>query len=176
MEGGDFERWLQQELQHQAVRKSGPSPQPEQSQYHAAYLQGGPHMSVLVKALVKAAAVVTGKGAIGLTVAALAIGGAGTEAAITRSANPANWGQQVVQQVQKCKDALAPGSHGIGKCVNTFANKHGTQVSSGDRASGARENLPTSHPTGPPTNHHTGPPTSHPGPSNHPGGRPSSTP
>jgi hypothetical protein len=49
-------------------------------------------------------------------------------------------------------------------------------VSSGDRASGARENLPTSHPTGPPTNHHTGPPTSHPGPSNHPGGRPSSTP
>jgi hypothetical protein len=168
VEGGDFERWLRQELQHLAVRKSGPSPMPAQAQYHAAYLQGGAHVSFLVKALVKAATVVSAKGAIGLTVAALAIGGAGAAAAITGSANPTNWGQQVVQQIQKCKDVLAPSSHGIGKCVSSFANNHGKQVSSEHRANGASGN--------PPTNHPTGPPTSHPGPNNHPGGRPSSTP
>ena len=161
MEGGDFERWLEQQLQNQAVKQSGPSPLPAQAQYHSAYLQGGPHMSVLAKAVT----VVSAKGAIGLAVAALAIGTVGAEAAITGSANPANWGQQVVLQVQKCKDALAPGSRGIGDCVSTFAKQHGPQVSSEHRASGARENSngqPTSHPTGPPTSH--------------PGGKPSSTP
>jgi hypothetical protein len=161
VEGGDFERWLEQQLQNQAVKQSGPSPLPAQAQYHSAYLQGGPHMSVLAKAVT----VVSAKGAIGLAVAALAIGTVGAEAAITGSANPANWGQQVVLQVQKCKDALAPGSHGIGDCVSTFAKQHGPQVSSEHRASGARENSngqPTSHPTGPPTSH--------------PGGKPSSTP
>jgi hypothetical protein len=122
-------------------------------------------MSVLANAV----AVVSGKGAIGLAVAALAIGGVSAEAAITGSVNPQNWGQQVVKQVQTCKDALAPGSHGIGACVSTFANQHGKQVSADHRASGARGNAPTDHPTGPPT--------SHPGkPSSHPGGRPSSTP
>jgi hypothetical protein len=161
VEGGDFERWLEQQLQNQGVKQSGPSPLPAQAQYHSAYLQGGPHMSVLAKAVT----VVSAKGAIGLAVAALAIGTVGAEAAITGSANPANWGQQVVLQVQKCKDALAPGSHGIGDCVSTFAKQHGPQVSSEHRASGARENSngqPTSHPTGPPTSH--------------PGGKPSSTP
>ncbi len=109
--------------------------------------------------LAKAAAVVSTKGAVGLAVAALAIGAAGVaaEAAITGSANPSNWGQQVVQQVDKCKDALAPGSHGIGECVSTFASQHGKAVSSEHRASEARENAP-------------GQPTSH------PGGKPSGTP
>jgi len=160
--GNGFERWLEQELQKQAVKQSGPSPVPTQSKYHAAYLQGGLHMSILGHA----ASVVSAKGAIGLTVAALAVGGVTAEAAITGSANPGDWGHQVVQQVQTCKDALAPGSHGIGQCVSTFAKQHGPDVSSEHRASGARQN----HPTGPPTTHPTGPPTSH------PGGRPSSTP
>jgi len=159
--GDGFDQWLEQQLQTQAVKQSGPSPMPAQAQYHAAYLQGGPHMSVLAKA----ATVVSAKGAIGLAVAALALGTAGAEAAITGTTNPANWGQQVVQQVQKCKDALAPGSHGIGDCVSTFAKQHGQQVSSEHRASGARENT-----HGQPTDHPTGQPTSH------PGGKPSGTP
>src|SRR5260370_37192446 len=120
--------------------------------------------------LAHAACVVSAKGAIGLAVAALAVAaaGVGAEAAITGSANPSNWGQQVVQQVDKCKDALAPGSHGIGECVSTFANQHGKQESSKhssgarEHASDARTNHPTEHPTGPPTSH--------------PGGKPSATP
>lgn len=127
--------------------------------------------------LANAATVVSVKGAIGIAVAVLAIGGVSAEAAITGSTNPQNWGQQVVKQVQTCKDALAPGSHGIGACVSTFANKHGKQVSADHRASGARGNQPTDHPTGPPTSHPGGQPSSHPGqPSSHPGGRPSATP
>ena len=122
-------------------------------------------MSVLAQAL----AVVSGKGAVGLAVAALAVGAAGVagEAAITGSANPGDWGQQVVQQVQTCKDALTPGSHGIGHCVSTFANQHGKDVSSEHKASGARQTPPA---------HTPGPPTSHPGPSSHPGGKPTSVP
>jgi len=160
--GGGFDRWLEQQLQTQAVKQSGPSPMPAQAQYHAAYLQGGPHMSVLAHAV----SAVSAKGAIGLTVAALALGTAGAEAAITGSPNPSNWGQQVVQQVQKCKDALAPGSHGIGECVSTFASQHGKQVSSDHRASPERGD----HTPGARTDHPTGPPTSH------PGGKPSGTP
>jgi len=160
--GDGFDRWLEQQLQTQAVKQSGPSPMPAQAQYHATYLQGGPHMSALAHAV----SVVSAKGAIGLTVAALALGTAGAEAAITGSASPSNWGQQVVQQVQKCKDALAPGSHGIGECVSTFASQHGKKVSSDHRASPARGD----HTPGAPTDHPTGPPTSH------PGGKPSGTP
>ena len=55
-----------------------------------------------------AASVVSAKGAIGLTVAALAVGGAGAEAAITDSANPGDWGQQVVQQYRR-EDRGRPG-------------------------------------------------------------------
>ena len=119
--------------------------------------------------LAKAASLVSAKGAVGLTVAVLAVGAAGvtSEAAITGSANPSDWGQQVVQQVDKCKAALAPGSHGIGQCVSTFAKQHGTQVSADHRASPARQNV-GSHTAGPPAN---------PGkPSSAPGGKPSSVP
>src|SRR5260370_25886056 len=85
VESGDgFDRWLEQQLQTQAVKQSGPSPMPAQAQYHASYLQGGPHMSVLAHA----GSAVSAKGAIGLTVAALALGTPGAEAAITRSAHP----------------------------------------------------------------------------------------
>ncbi|MHB8589477.1 MAG: hypothetical protein ACYDA0_11575 [Candidatus Dormibacteraceae bacterium] len=172
VESGDgFDRWLEQQLQNHSVQQSGPSPIPAQAQYHAAYLQGGPHMSVLAHA----AALVSTKGAVGLAVALLAVGSAGvaSEAAITGSASPSKWGQQVVQQVDTCKDALKPGTHGIGKCVSTFAKQHGKQVSSDHRASPGRENTsgaPSDHTTGQPTSHPTGPPT------NHPGGKPTSNP
>src|SRR5260370_40566047 len=120
--------------------------------------------------LAHAASVASAKGAIGLAVAALAVAaaGVGAEAAITGSANPSNWGQQVVQQVDKCKDALAPGSHGIGECGSTVANQHGQKEGS-KHASGAREHASDAR-TNRPTEHPTGPPTSH------PGGKPSATP
>ncbi|HLQ14671.1 MAG TPA: hypothetical protein VK256_02270 [Candidatus Eisenbacteria bacterium] len=168
VESGDgFDRWLEQQLQNEAAKAGGPSPVPAQAQYHVAYLQGGLHMSVLAKAV----ALVSTKAAIGIAVAVVAVGAAAvaTEAAVTGSANPGNWGQQVVQQVDKCKAALAPGSHGIGECVSTFAKQHGPAVSSEHRASEAREHRatdarehnpgqPPSHPTGKPTNRPSGPP------------------
>ena len=76
----------------------------------------------------------------GFAVGALAAAGAtaATEAAITGSLNPNDWGQQVVAQVQKCKAALQPGQHGIGQCVSAFAKQHGPLVSADHRASNAR--------------------------------------
>lgn len=151
---------------------------PAQARYHSAYLLGlgGAHVSVLAKA----GLLVSTKGAIGFAVAAFALGAAGAEAAITGSVNPTNWGQQVVIQVDACKDALLPGTHGIGECVSTFANQHGNQhgkqVSSDHRASPARQNnpgSPTDHSTGRPTSHPTGPPNGHPTP--HAGGKLTST-
>jgi hypothetical protein len=80
------------------------------------------------------------KAATGFAVAAFAVVAAAavTEAAITGSADPANWGQQVRQQVIACKAALETGEHGIGKCVSAFASQHGQATSA--RASGARLN------------------------------------
>ncbi len=80
------------------------------------------------------------KAATGFAVAALAVvaAAAATEAAITGSADPSNWGQQVRQQVIACKAALASGEHGIGQCVSAFASQHGQEMSG--RASGARLN------------------------------------
>src|SRR5436309_8913497 len=114
------------------------------------------------------ASLISAKGTAGLAVAVRAVGAAGatTETVVTGSANPSNWGQQVVKQVQTCKGALAPGSHGIGECVSTFANQHGKQVSSQHQASGARTNHPsaTDHPSA----------TNHPSATDHPGGKPTS--
>ena len=71
-----------------------------------------------------ASAAIVAKLATGFVVAALATAGA-TEAAITGSLNPADWGQQVKQQVSSCKAALPPGDHGIGACVSSFAAQRG---------------------------------------------------
>ena len=81
------------------------------------------------------------KATTGFAVAVVAIlaAAAVTEAAITGSADPANWGQQVRQQVIACKAALKSGEHGIGQCVSAFAKQHGDTVSD-QRASGARLN------------------------------------
>lgn len=73
----------------------------------------------------------------GFAIGALAAAGA-TEAVVTGSPNPANWGQQVVAQVAKCKAALQTGQHGIGQCVSAFARQHGEQQQADHRASGAR--------------------------------------
>jgi hypothetical protein len=79
----------------------------------------------------------------GFAVAALAMAGAGvtTEVATTGSLNPSDWGQQVTQQVQTCKDTLrASGVRGIGQCVSAFAKQHGKAVSAEHRNSDARTN------------------------------------
>lgn len=81
--------------------------------------------------------------ATGFAVAAMAATAAvaATEVAITGSVNPANWGQQVTQQVADCKASAARlGVHGIGQCVSQFANQHGKAVSDAHKASAAREN------------------------------------
>jgi uncharacterized membrane protein YgcG len=129
--GGDpFDLWLGQELKQHAQAQGGPSPMPAQAQYHTAYLKGM-HMPFLAKV----AAVLTTKAAIAVTAGVVAVGAASvSEAVITGSVNPADWGKQVVQQVQKCEAALAPGTHGIGQCVSSFASQHGKQVSSQHRA------------------------------------------
>jgi hypothetical protein len=170
--GSGFERWLEQQLQNEVAKSPGPSPAPTQAQYHAAYLQGGLHMSFLAKA----ASVVSTKGAIGLAAAVLAVGAAGVavEASATGSADPTNWGQQVVQQVDKCKDALAPGSHGIGQCVSTFAKQHGKKVSADHRASGARGSASGARLNG--SDHTPGPPANPGKPSGNPGGKPNNVP
>jgi hypothetical protein len=129
-QGGDsFDQWLGQQLQQHASARSAPSPIPAQARYHAAYVQAGVHVPVLAKV----AAVLTTKAAIAVTFGVLAVAAAG-EAVVTGSINPVDWGQQVVQQVQKCKDALAPDSYGIGDCVSSFASKHGKNVSDEHRA------------------------------------------
>ncbi|MFI5283499.1 MAG: hypothetical protein ACHQ0J_10300 [Candidatus Dormibacterales bacterium] len=142
--GDTFDGWLERQLHTEARRVPGPEPAPGQARYHAAYLRRELQVSVFAKAV----AVVGANGAFAILAGALAVSAAGVagEASITGSLNPAIWGQQVVQQVQTCKDALTPGSHGIGECVSTFAQQHGQQVGAGHQASGARQNTPK--PTG----------------------------
>ena len=89
------------------------------------------------------------KAAAGGAVAALVTGGAVAAAAVTGSTNPANWGQQVVQAVQDCKDGrVSPGSQaasasrGIGQCVSAFARQHGEQQRAEHEAQGAPSDKP----------------------------------
>ncbi|HEY8950932.1 MAG TPA: hypothetical protein VIP78_00015, partial [Candidatus Dormibacteraeota bacterium] len=129
--GGDFfDKWLGQQLQQHASASEGPSPMPLQAQYHAAHAQAAGHVPFLAKV----AALLSTKAAIGVAASVLVVSAAGSEAVITGSFNPSDWGTRVVQQVNKCKDALAPGSHGIGQCVSSFASQHGKQVSGERRA------------------------------------------
>ncbi len=71
----------------------------------------------------------------GVAVAAAAVTVAG--AVTTGSLNPAVWGQQVSDQVVKCKQQIAnSGQQGIGDCVSPFASQHGVTVSSAARHHG----------------------------------------
>lgn len=165
--GGDsFDQWLGQQFQLHAAAHSAPSVLPAQAQYHAASVSGALHATLLTKL----AAVATTKAAIGLTVGALAVGAAGVgEAAITGSINPADWGQQVVKQVQKCKAALVPGTHGIGQCVSAFASQHGKKVSADQPAKPTPGQGKGHTPEVPPVKSHPTPPGHvHPTPTDHP--------
>jgi len=142
-----FDQWLGQQLQQHASAVKGPSPFPAQAQYNAA---DALHMPFLAKV----GAVLSTKAAIAVTASVLAVSAAGAgEAAITGSANPGDWGKQVVQQVNSCKDALVPGSHGIGQCVSSFASQHGKKVSSEHRTTpAATPSHGPNHTPGPPVN------------------------
>jgi hypothetical protein len=129
-----FDQWLGQQLQQHASAVAGPSPVPAQAQYHAAYVKGAHRVPFLAKV----AALLSTKAAIGVAASVLTVSAAGAgEAVITGSVNPSDWGKQVVQQVNTCKDALAPGSHGIGQCVSSFASQHGKTVSGEHKAAPA---------------------------------------
>jgi hypothetical protein len=97
-----------------------------------------------------AGAALAAKVATGFAFGVLAAAGAtaATEASITGSLNPNDWGQQVVQQVEKCKAALQPDQHGIGQCVSAFAKQHGPAVSQDHRASPGRTNPGKGHDNG----------------------------
>jgi hypothetical protein len=84
-----------------------------------------------------AAKVITGFAAVVLATTAAA---AATEATVTGSLNPADWGQQVKHQVATCKAELKTGQHGIGACVSAFAKQHGDLVSNQHPANGTPEN------------------------------------
>ena len=156
--GGDsFDSWLGEQLQHHASVSEGQSPAPVQAKYHAAHVAAG-RMSFLAKV----AALITTKAAIGVAASVLVASAAGSEAIITGSVNPTDWGQQVVKQVNKCKDALTPGSHGIGQCVSSFASQHGKQVSADHRATPTPGHGQAQRTPGPPVN------TVHPTPPVHP--------
>ena len=160
--GGDsFDQWLGQQLQQHASVLAGPSPLPMQAQYDAAHVQRR------LPFLAKVAAVLSTKAAVGVAASMLVVAAAGSEAVITGSVNPSDWGKQVVQQVNKCKDALAPGSHGIGRCVSSFASQHGKKVSADHRAT-PTPGHGSDHTPGPPANkvHPTTP--AHPTPPVHP--------
>jgi PPE-repeat protein len=140
-----FDVWLERELTQAASAQSGPHPLPSQARYKAASLQPNSLMNFVL--VVRSLA--SNKAAAAAAVAVLAVVAVGgvAEAAITGSVDPSNWGHQVVQQVQKCQAALAPGSHGIGECVSSFASQHGKRESGTNAA-----NHDPKHTPAPPTN------------------------
>lgn len=106
----DFERWLTGELNSTL---GGLSPR---SRALAAFRGGpAPRRGVTLKAGALAVAAVLVTSGVALA--------AGT--AITGTPNPTAWGRQVSEQVESCKQQLKPGEHGIGKCVSSFAKRHG---------------------------------------------------
>jgi len=121
----DLERELEQEL-HRVLDPIAALPIPARRQ---------PQTRTALRALLGGAgAALTVKVLTGVAVAAAAVTVAG--AATTGSLNPADWGQQVTQQVADCKKQLADGQHGIGACVSSFASQHGSDVASAARQHG----------------------------------------
>ena len=121
----DLERELEQEL-HRVLDPIAARPIPARRA-----IQGHRTLKTLMGG---AGAALTIKVLTGVAVAAAAVTVAG--AATTGSLNPADWGQQVKQQVSNCKSQLAAGDHGIGDCVSGFASQHGAAVASAARHHG----------------------------------------
>lgn len=130
-----FDLTVGRQLRRYASAQSGPSPLPAQARYHGAFMKG----RIRLPLVAKVGALVTTKAAIALSAGILVVGATSAgETVITGSINPSDWGKQVVIQVEGCKAALVPGSHGIGQCVSSFASQHGKQRSA------EHHNTPTS--------------------------------
>ncbi len=133
---GDFEQWLERELQLHAASAQGPSPRAAQPAYRAASRRGGKSLTT---------SGILGKGAAGLVAAVLTVGGGSAVAmAATGSHNPGELAQSVAQIVEGCKDTVrtddhdkkgatdvdthaasaARNNHGIGECVSDQVNKN----------------------------------------------------
>jgi hypothetical protein len=176
----NFDRWLEDELGNRldsvdpgyvAPRYLESSTPPRRGRL-AGLLAGLPLPALLTTKVAAASMVVLAATGTGVAV----------KTATTGTPNPLVWGQQVKDQVQKCKDALPAGQHGIGKCVSEFATQHGSTSSesgtgsssdsAGDNGKGNANGQPTSHPTsqGKSDSHATpqGKSDSHPTPPPHP--------
>jgi hypothetical protein len=138
----DLDSQLEHDLQWHVGQLSGPSPRVSQSAYEAAFLKAsrpGFRSSL--------ASAVSSKAAVGLAVAALAVGGGSlAAAAATGSSDPGVWGKTVTAAVDQCTD-LSNGISGIGDCVSKVAKQKGAEA----RADHPRGNSAQDHPTGPPT-------------------------
>src|SRR4029077_20299431 len=114
---GDFESELEREL-HRILDPIAAAPIP----FRRAPSSGGIMKKRLLGGIGAALGVKVLTG-IAVAAAAVVVAGAATEVATTGSLNPANWGQQVKQQVSDCKASAARlGVHGIGECVSDFAS------------------------------------------------------
>jgi hypothetical protein len=121
----DFDGWLGHELRRRLASERGPRPHPAAARYRIAARRGGALMAIRTSIM----AALGAKTMVGGAVVALAAGAvAGTAA--TGSANPATWGQRVVQTVQGCKHTVESGktTGTVGECVSDFAQEHGEQV------------------------------------------------
>ena len=119
----DFDRWLETELGRSLATVDTGYVAPR-------YLEtGAPRRGRLGRVLYGVPALAGAKFATaGILLAAAAGTGAAVHGAVTND-NTLVWGQQVIQQVQKCKAALGTDQHGIGQCVSQFAKQHGDQQS-----------------------------------------------
>jgi hypothetical protein len=81
-----------------------------------------------------------GKGAVGLVVAFIAVGGGSVAAmAATGSHSPGELAQNVAQIVEGCKDKVRVGdTHGIGECVSDQVN-HGKNGEAHQQANGVQD-------------------------------------
>ena len=156
-----FDDLLERKLGLAAAGYQGPTVDPAQSVYHAAFLKGG---TAMFSSLTTAAAT---KAVVGIAAATLVVGGAATLA--TGSPNPSVWGTTVTRAVTTCKADLQSGTHGIGVCVSDIAKQKGEAERTKHQASGAPSGAPASHSTSQPTDVPVGPPANLPAAG--PGGR-----
>lgn len=136
--GEDFDRWLERELRGVVGQLRGTRPRAHEATYFAALAAGG-QMTLSARLI----ATLTSRAAALAAAAALSVGGGAyaLAAAATGDPNPLNWGQQVKQVVQQCKEEVRSESpvgeasearevsaaRNVGQCVSAFARQHGQQ-------------------------------------------------
>ncbi|HZS13431.1 MAG TPA: hypothetical protein VFC09_02425 [Candidatus Dormibacteraeota bacterium] len=178
---GEFDRWLERELSHHLAQIDPGYVAPRYLETKA------PRRGPLGRLLYGVPALAGAKLATaGILLAAAASTGVAVDTVATGQTT--NWGQHVVQQVEKCKQELGSDQHGIGQCVSQLAKQHGDDTSdqngqgsptpgnggtdNGNGNGGRPSSLPTpqgqsdSHPT--PQGQAQGQSGSHPTPPPHP--------